>query len=146
MLPPLSLSLSLFLSLPHLTGTLCSEISHCVMVMEKDGVGVGGVWVTGVSVWVRDDAPQEEMPLQLQDGEIETGWDKGGVRAGGAGEEGGAFHHYPYMCLLTHLPPPPPPHLKMQVTMSYSWHPECDIYLMLNATLNQTPMGRIDNL
>lgn len=32
MLPPLSLSLL------HLAGTLCSEISHCVRVMEKDGV------------------------------------------------------------------------------------------------------------
>lgn len=38
--PPLSLSLSL--SFPHLTGTLCSEISHRVMLMEKDGGG--GVW------------------------------------------------------------------------------------------------------
>lgn len=38
-----SLLLSLFLSFPHLTGTLCTEISHCVMLMEKDGVGLGGV-------------------------------------------------------------------------------------------------------
>lgn len=36
-----SLSRSLFFflpSLPHLSGTLYGEISHCVMVMEKDGV------------------------------------------------------------------------------------------------------------
>ncbi len=57
-------------------------------------------------------------------------------------EEGDAFHHHQYMCLLTHLPL----HVKLWVTVSYSRQPERDIYLMLNATLNQSPTGEIDNI
>ena len=57
------------------------------MVIEKDGVGVGGVWVMGGGGrW--DEALQEEMPLQCSaKGKIETGWDGGG--GGETGEDGG---------------------------------------------------------
>lgn len=87
MLPPLSLSLSL--SFPHLTGTLCSEISHRVMLMEKDGGGGGVGSECCVSV------SERRCPRSSKKGKIE-----------GVGEERGVlFKPPPTYVLINSLTP-----------------------------------------
>lgn len=84
MLPPLSLSLSL--SFPHLTGTLCSEISHRVMLMEKDGGG---------GVWGAECLSERRCPRSSKKGKIE-----------GVGEERGVlFKPPPTYVLINSLTP-----------------------------------------
>lgn len=73
-------------SLRHLAGTLCREISHCVVVMEKEGEGRG--WV---GAGVRDNVPQNEKPPAVA-GRKDRDTRRYRVRGGGGDNGGSALH------------------------------------------------------